>query len=115
MIICLDLQYAKTGHFTSFPYCIVLQAKEVIKKKVRYENATICFERVFEPLPKAEKLTSEDKSRRARGKVENSATGKSAKLIANIEYPNEVTVLQNASRLAHVTEPKSKISDSKVE
>ncbi|CAG9798345.1 unnamed protein product [Chironomus riparius] len=111
-----DLRYTKTGHFTSFPYCIVLKAKEVIKKKVRYENATICFERVFEPLPKAEKLTSEDKSRKARGKAENSAaSGKTAKLLANIEYPNEVTVLQNASRLAHVTEPKSKISDSKVE
>lgn len=115
MIICLGLQYTKTGHFKSFPYCIVLQAKEVIKKKVRYENATICFERVFETLPNAEKLTSEDKSRKARGKAENLASGKTAKLLANIEYPNEVTVLQNASRLAHVTEPKRKITDSKVE
>lgn len=109
------MQYKKTGHFTSFPYCIVLQAKETIKKKVRYENATICFERVFEILPNAEKLTSEDKSRKARGKAENLVSGKSAKLLANIEYPNEVSVLQNASRLAHVTEPKSKVTDSKVE
>ncbi|XP_070499591.1 uncharacterized protein Ret isoform X3 [Chironomus tepperi] len=110
-----DLQYTKTGHFTSFPYCIVLQAKEVIKKKVRYENATICFERLFETLPKAEQLTSDDKSRKARGKVENSASGKMAKLLANIEYPKEVIVLQNASRMAQVTEPKNKITDSKVE
>lgn len=87
--------------------------KEVIKRKIHTDNATICFQRGFETLPKAEKLTSDVKRNRKtnNNNEENFSVGKPAKLLTSIEYPNEVTVLQNASRLALVTEPKSKVTE----
>lgn len=89
---------------------MILQAKEVIKRKFHTENATICFERGFELLPKAEKLKS-DTVKRNRNV---SGTEKTSRLLSSIEYPSEVSVLQNASRLAHVMEPKVKVTDPTV-
>lgn len=127
----LDLKYTISGHFTSSPYCVVLQVKEMFKRKTHYENSTVCIytdvSQVYaaEILPQPAKLRAKEKNKKM---TDNLITSSSSTPLPNgngkkvsqkqtfiiIEYPTDVIVLQNASYFSRVAEPLIKFSDTKI-
>jgi hypothetical protein len=101
-----------------------LQAKEIVKRKTVYENSTICIFtdstqiNVVEMLPAPEKLRAGEKSRKIKkitsGSLSSNEQNKNFIPTMIIEYPTEVYVLQNASYLARVAEPLTRINESKI-
>lgn len=119
IFLCIGLIFAKESHFTSSPYCVVIQAQEQIKKKIHFENSTICITvdlSKIEMLPKP----ARQQSYKNKDKVSTLAPKKSVVItptpikILDIVYPSEVSLFQNATLLARVAEPVTKIRDPKI-
>lgn len=93
-----------------------MQAREHIKKKIHVENSTVCiFSNVSSILKTRPSKRHDDRgTKKSFIKMPNEASTPSDILIKNnIEYPDEVTILQNATFLARVTKPLSKFTDNK--
>lgn len=75
---------------------------------------------VHEMLPKPERRQDNENSRKGTSPIISSTTVTTpADLLIkrpkfNVEYPSEVIVLQNASFLARVAEPKENLTDSRI-
>lgn len=117
------MAFAKQGHFTISPYCVVLQAREQLRKKAHTEQSTICITsdilKVHEMLPKPERRQDSPSTKKGQLPSFSVSTLKPADLSTKgspliIEYPGEVIVLQNASFLARVAEPLEKLNDPKI-
>lgn len=113
------LIFAKQGHLPTSPYCVVLQAREQLKKKIHVESSTVCvtsdISKVHEMLPKPERRQDEKKIATPIISILTTPSALSIKKAQiNVEYPVEVTVLQNASFLARVAEPTENLTDSKI-
>lgn len=111
-----DLEFSRDGHFDVSPYCVTIQAQEVIKGKKMIENATVC---VFspEPIPVPMRLRDE-KSWKAKKVNSNPASTEVLKVSSTLkfvlEYPEFVEVLQNASDYARIVEPVKPINDKQI-
>lgn len=105
----LDLQFTKTSHFTSSPYCVVVQAREQLRRKVHVENSTVCIESdvsiISEMLPKPEKRQD---NRSSSLQFANLTVKKNN--LTKIEYPSNVSLFQNATMLARVAQPFNKLT-----
>lgn len=122
----LDLKYAKSGHFKDSPYCVVLQAREVIRGKQLTENATICIFTTstssahgVEFLPNPEKLRDERNGNRNTKKITSSGTTSDESKVSSplkfvVIFPDQAEVLQNASSFARVVEPTETSQESKI-
>lgn len=120
-----DLKFIKEGHFTSSPYCVTLQAREVVRGRTVNEDAKVCIftnltsvTKGVEFLPFPESLrASESGNRKSKKITNNPATGGDQKVSSGIEFvvnfPDAVEVLQNASEYARVAEPTAAVVDSK--
>lgn len=121
-----DLKFTTSGHFTRSPYCVTLQAREVIRGRIRAENASVCVftnqaiaSKGVELLPEPARLrASEDKNKKARKITSNLANPGDSRVSSGqsivVDYPNQVEVLQNASDYARVVEPVEEITDNKI-
>lgn len=121
-----DLKFIKEGHFTSSPYCVTLQAREIIRGKTFNEDAKVCIftnltsvTKGVEFLPLPESLrASENGNRKAKKITSNPATSGDMKVSGGsdfvVQFPDAVEVLQNASDYARVTEPLVAVTDSKI-
>lgn len=116
-----DLKFSKDGHFSSSPYCVVLQATEKINRNIHKENATICIFTAqpistlhgIELLPKPEEYRDERGGRKKRiknGNTENSFDPPFPSNI-NVIFPDNATIFQNATNFARVTAPQFVITD----
>jgi hypothetical protein len=110
-----DLQFTRTGHFEAKPepYCIVFQAREVIRGRTMVENATVC---IFTPEPVPVPMSlRDDRNRKTKKFSSNPASSEQLKVSSPVdfvlEYPGKVEVLQNASIYARVVEPVKPIND----
>ena len=132
------MTFKKTSHFTSSPYCVVVQAREILRKKVHVENSTVCIFSDVTSVPglktKPSKRHDDRSTKRSSMKmytetipaastpsdiiIKKESVVLSASLIkkdpVNIEFPSEVVVLQNASFLARVTKPLDPLNDTKI-
>lgn len=127
----------KTSHFTSSPYCVVVQAREFLRKKVHVENSTVCVFSNVSSVPGLKTKPSKRHDDRSIKKssikmftetipvastpsnilIKKDSVVLSASLMKNeagIEFPNEVIVLQNASFLARVTKPLGTFNDTRI-
>jgi hypothetical protein len=98
---------------------VTLRATESLKKKAYTEDARLCFYPQFEKLPKPEPLKAEKgrNGRKIAGDVQtltSPGAGAEVQKLIDIEYPSETTVLKNASEYSRVTEPTTKINNSKI-
>lgn len=119
-----DLKFIIDGHFTSSPYCVILQARETIRGKLLHEDASVCVHtnqtlaaRGVEFLPQPERLRDE-KSRNTKRITSNpEVTGEtkvSSPVSAAVTFPENVELLQNASDFSRVVEPIQQVTDNKV-
>jgi hypothetical protein len=121
-----DLKFMKDGHFTTSPYCVILQAKENIRNKIHKENATICVytsqpmltPHGIELLPTPAEYRGERSGSKKIKKLKNS-DGENSEFSSTssnviIEFPEFVKIHQNASFLARVTEPLKSINDKSI-
>lgn len=108
------MEFTRDGHFDVSPYCVVLQAREVIRGKKMVENATVCI-LTPEPIPVPMRLRDEKGSRKTKKVNSNPSSTEQLKVSTTVnfvlEYPGVVEVLQNASIYARVVEPVKPISD----
>lgn len=122
MLPVSGLVFSKTGHFPISPYCVILQAREQLRKKSHVESTTICIltdtSKVHELLPKPERRQDNRNPRKGATPIISLSTTMATELTTKssliIEYPSEVEILQNASFLARVAEPNIKIEDTKI-
>lgn len=115
------MKYSRNGHFDSTQYCVVLQANELLKKKLHHENVTLCVYPQIEKLPTPAPLRSDGNGNKKTRKITENigslsapSSGVKVQKLISIEYPSEVSVLQNASYLARVVEPKTKLNDANI-
>lgn len=126
-LLSTDLKFIISGHFTSSPYCVILQAREILRGRTLTENATICVfsnstsqSQGVEFLPEPEKLRAGDErnNRKTKKVISNPATSGEMKVSSPInfvvQFPEEAKVLQNASDFARVVEPLQPVSDNKI-
>ena len=107
------MRFTQDGHFVVSPYCVTLQAVEVISGKKTTENATVCIH-TPELLPVAMKLRDEKikKTRKFNNNPDSLDELKVSSVMHYVlEYPEQVEVLQNASDFARVVEPVKAISE----
>lgn len=120
------MKFTKDGHYTSSPYCVVLQARDYVKGRVFKENATVCIftnltiaGRGIEFLPKPESLRDDKTNRKSRKIASNPATAGeqrvSAPIVVDVKYPETTEVFQNASKFARVVEPNVAPNDARIE
>lgn len=104
------------------PYCVTLQAKEIIRGKSFSENATVCIftnqtsvAAGVEFLPEPEKLR-DDRNRRAKSSSQATSAEMKAASLTNfiVQFPDEVEVFQNATNFARILEPTQTVTDNKI-
>jgi hypothetical protein len=118
------LMFAKQGHLPNSPYCVILQAREQLRKKIHVESSTVCITsdmtKVHEMLPKPERRQQDKSSVRKSTTPITPITLSTPSALSikrpqfYVEYPSEITLFSNATFLARVAEPTENLTDSKI-